>query len=121
LKFGLAFAAAATLTIAASSAAAQAAKPPAFAACQSCHAVTKGQKSAMGPNLFGVGGRRAGAVADYKYSPAMEKYGQPWTRANLIEFISNPRGTVPGTKMIYPGQKNPQVSAQLADYLLSLK
>jgi cytochrome c len=121
LKFGFAFAAAAALTIAAPSASAQAAKPPAFAACQSCHAVTKGQKSGMGPNLFGIGGRRAGTAPDYKYSPALEKYGQPWTRANLIEFISNPRTTVPGSKMIYPGQKNPQIAAQLADYLLSLK
>ncbi|WP_395671867.1 c-type cytochrome [Phenylobacterium sp.] len=121
MKSGFAFAAAAALVFAASSAAAQVAKPPAFAACQSCHAVTKGQKSGMGPNLFGVGGRKAGTLADYKYSPAMVKYGQPWTRANLIEFISNPRTAVPGTKMIYPGQKNPQIAGQLADYLLSLK
>jgi cytochrome c len=121
LKFGLAFAAAATLTIAASSAAAQAAKPPAFAGCQSCHAVTQGQKSGMGPNLFGIGGRKAGTLPGYKYSPAMVKYGQAWNRTNLVAFITNPKAVVPGSKMIYPGQKNPQIAGLLADYLLSLK
>lgn len=102
-------------------AAAPAPKPAAFAMCGVCHKVGKGEPSLMGPNLFGVGGRAAGTVPGYAYSPAMKKAKLVWTRANLVRLISDPRKTVPGTKMAFAGQKNPAVAAAIADYLLSLK
>lgn len=105
----------------AGSASAQTAKPAAFGTCAVCHKVAAGQPQALGPNLFRVGGRKAGTSPGYKYSPAMAGSKLTWDRATLIRYITNPRGLVPGTKMVYAGQKNPQVAAQIADYVLSLK
>jgi cytochrome c len=97
------------------------AKPPAFAMCGVCHKVAKDEKSTIGPNLFGVGGRKAGTVPGYAYSPAMKKANVVWTRDKLIAYITDPRAAVPGNKMAFAGQKNPQTAAAIADYLLSLK
>ncbi len=100
--------------------AAPAAKPPSFAMCAVCHKVNAGEKATLGPNLWGVSGRKAG-VSSYTYSPAMKQAKITWTRDQLIAFISDPRKLVPGTKMAYAGQKDPKAAAQIADYLLSLK
>lgn len=51
----------------------------------------------------------------------MKQAGGTWTRDRLIRFISNPRAVVPGTRMAYPGQKDPKAAAAIADYVLSLK
>jgi len=97
------------------------AKPGSFAMCGVCHKVDEGAPNGVGPNLWGIGGRKAGAVAGYSYSPAMQKSGVTWTREQLIAYISDPRSVVPGTKMAFAGQKNPKQAAAIADYLLSLK
>jgi cytochrome c len=107
-------------SIPATASAAPGPKPPAFAMCAVCHKVNAGEKSAMGPNLWGVGNRKA-AVSTFAYSPAMKQSNITWTRDKLIAFVTDPRKTVPGTKMVYAGQKDPKVAAQIADYLLSLK
>jgi len=101
--------------------AAPAANPASFAMCGVCHQVAKNQKSTLGPNLFGVGGRQAGALPGFAYSPAMKQANFRWTRDKLIAFIADPRKTVPGNRMAFAGQKNPQQAAAIADYLLSLK
>lgn len=102
-------------------AAAPIAKPGSFAMCGVCHKVDEGAPHGVGPNLWGIGGRKAGTAPGYTYSPAMQKSGITWTRDKLIAYISDPRGVVPGTKMAYAGQKDPKQAAAIADYLLSLK
>jgi len=87
--------------------AAPAPKPAMFAICSGCHKVGKDEKSFLAPNLFGVGGRQAGTFPGFAYSPAMKGAKIVWTRDKLIAFITDPRKTVPGTRMIYMGQKNP--------------
>jgi hypothetical protein len=77
--------------------------------------------SAMGPNLWGVSARKAGTAPGYVFSPAMKKAALPWTRANLLAFITDPRASVPGTKMAYAGQKDAKAAASITDYLMSLK
>jgi len=101
--------------------AAPAAKPSSVAICSTCHRFEPGQKSPLGPNLFGIGGKTAGQVAGFAYSPAMKGAGFKWDKAKLMAFIANPRATVPGTKMAYAGQKDAAKQAEIADYLLSLK
>ncbi|SNS47487.1 cytochrome c [Sphingomonas laterariae] len=96
-------------------------KPASFATCSVCHKVQPGVPSAMGPNLWGVAGRKAGTLPGYAFTPAMKKYGQPWTKANLVAFLTAPAKVVPGNKMAYAGQRDPKAAEALADYLLSLK
>jgi cytochrome c len=109
------------LTAVGSVAMAQAAPPADFAVCSGCHATKSGAPPGIGPNLFGVGGRKAGAVEDFDYSDAMIKYGQIWTTETLSAFIQNPTKTIPGTKMDYPGMNDPATVKAIADYLMSLK
>jgi len=103
-------------------AAAPAATPPAdFSACGFCHEVKPGAAASLGPNLFGVGGRKAGGLEGYDYSDAMKKYGQVWTADTLAAFILDPGKTVPGKKMDYPGASDAASAKAIADYLMSLK
>lgn len=96
-------------------------RPASFAMCAVCHKTAAGERSTLGPNLWGVGGRKAGALPGYAFSPAMKKAAAPWSRPRLLAFIADPRKVVPGTKMAFAGQKDPKKAAELADYLLSLK
>jgi cytochrome c len=98
-----------------------AATPPAdFAVCSACHESTADARPSLGPNLFGVGGRKAGGVADYDYSPAMKASGVTWTADTLQAFIVDPNKAVPGNKMDYPGASDATAKA-IADYLMTLK
>lgn len=106
--------------LAGASAAMAAPKPAAFAVCGGCHEVDPDAGSGVGPNLFGVGGRKAGA-GDFEYSPAMKGASFDWTRQNLIDFVKNPRGKVPGNAMMAAPVENGADAAAIADYLLSLK
>lgn len=96
-------------------------KPPMFAICGVCHKAAAGEKSGVGPNLWSVGGRKAGTLEGFTYSPAMKASKITWTKDKLTAFIADPKKVVPGTKMVYPGQKDPKVAAAIADYVLSLK
>jgi cytochrome c len=100
---------------------APAATPPAdFAVCSACHESTADARPSLGPNLFGIGGRKAGAVPDYDYSPAMKSSGLTWTADTLQAFIIDPNKAVPGNKMDYPGASETTAKA-IADYLMTLK
>ncbi|WP_086619842.1 c-type cytochrome [Erythrobacter tepidarius] len=106
---------------AAAAAASPPAAPAAFAPCAVCHAVKKGERSGFGPNLYGVAGTRAGAVAGYAFSPAMKKAEVVWNRDTLDRFIAAPQAVVPGTKMAFAGVKDAAKRKAIVDYLMALK
>lgn len=95
-------------------------QPTTFAQCSGCHKVAKGEPNSIGPNLNGIGGRKAGQVPNFVYSPAMKKSGITWTRKELIAFISNPQARVPGSRMFY-AQPDKAEAARIADYLMGLR
>jgi len=70
-----------------------------------------------GPNLHGVFGRRAGAKADYAYSDALKAKGVIWTADTLNLWLAGPQAYVPGTKMSYPGVRDPADRRDLIAYL----
>jgi len=88
-----------------------------FKICQACHNGEKGAGNKVGPALWGVVGRKTGSVDGFGYSEAMKGKGGEWTYDRLAAFLNNPKGYVPGTKMVYNGVKDP---AQLADLLAYL-
>lgn len=92
-----------------------------FAAqCAACHMATSNGHTLVGPNLFGVVGRRAGTVPGFAYSPAMQHSGASWTTARLLAYVQAPQQVVPGTRMPYAGLHNPQQAAALVAYLNTL-
>ena len=115
-------AAAAVLAAALASAAhAQApAAPPLFAVCQACHESTAGAGPSVGPNLFAVGGRKAGSAKDFEYSDAMKTSPIVWSADTLTAFITDPNKSIPGNKMDYSGA-DAATAKQIADYLMTLK
>ena len=89
--------------------------------CRICHSFNKGGKLVLGPNLYGIFGKPAGAVKGYKYSKAMLASGITWTAANLIEFLANPQQFIKGTKAQFPGVKNSKKRADIIAYLKTLQ
>jgi cytochrome c len=89
--------------------------------CGICHTATKGGPAVLGPNLYGVVGRRAGSVPGYSYSSAMKAAGFSWTDDKLTAYLPAPRALVPGTKMSYGGLHNPAQLADLVAFLDTLK
>ena len=102
-------------------AAAPSQRPAAYSLCVTCHVTTQGQKSTIGPNLFGVSDRSSGELAGYAYSSAMKGVGLKWTPENLAAFITAPQMIVPGTKVAFGGLKDPKKVNEVIEYLESLK
>lgn len=64
--------------------------------CAACHAVDANK---FGPMLGGVFGRKAGAAANYNYSPALRGADVTWSAGNLDRWLTDPREFIAGTKM----------------------
>lgn len=91
-----------------------------FKRCAICHSVEPGKKTAMGPNLFGVAGRKAGTGA-FNYSPAMKGSGIVWTPDKLDAFLQKPAATIKGTRMAFAGLPKPEDRANVIAYLATRK
>ncbi|MEA2840964.1 MAG: cytochrome c [Methylobacteriaceae bacterium] len=89
-------------------------------ACTACHNFEKGAGAKIGPPLYGVVNRARASIAGFAYSDAMKSKGGNWSFDELDKFVANPKGDIPGTKMAYAGEKDPQKRADIVDYLNSL-
>jgi len=88
-----------------------------FAPCKVCHTIAPGGKNGLGPALNGVIGRKAGAVPGFNYSAGMKTWGKVWTPALLDAYLADPRKTIPGNRMAYPGMKDPAKRAALIGWI----
>ena len=88
-----------------------------FSKCKACHSIAKEGGNKIGPALWGVLGRKAGSLSDYKYSKAMTAYGKSWSFEEMNGFLAKPKEWVKGTKMSYAGLKSAKDRASLILYM----
>ena len=93
----------------------------AFGACQACHSVTKGGPNGLGPNLFGVAGRKAGSLPGFYYSVALKSSKITWTNDKLKAWIMGPYKLVPGNRMAFVGISDSNKADDVVAYLDTLK
>ena len=88
-----------------------------FKKCAACHTVTKDGGNKIGPALWSVLGRKAGALTDYKYPKAMSTYGKTWSFKEMDGFLLKPKNWIKGTKMSFAGIKNEKERAAIILYM----
>ena len=90
-----------------------------FKKCSACHMIASGGKNMIGPNLWGVIGRTAGSVSDYKYSKAMVAYAKQWNFEEMNGYLIKPQAYIKGTKMAFAGLRKEKDRASVILYLNS--
>ena len=95
-----------------------------FNTCRACHTINEGGRAGVGPNLWGIVGRRAATFEGFRYSANMRTLGEGghvWTEENLRRYIANPKDVAPQGSMSYPGLRNEQQMNDLIAFLTAQK
>ena len=81
--------------------------------CTTCHSI---DYNGVGPAHKNLIGRKAGSLADYTYSPALQSSKVIWSEQTLDKWLTNPEKFIPGQKMgfMVPASKD---RADLIAYL----
>lgn len=91
-----------------------------FKKCMACHAVGEGAKNKVGPELNGIIGRKMGSIEGFNYSDTLKEHnakGDVWTAEILSQYLANPKGYMPGVKMVFAGLPKETDRADLEAYL----
>jgi cytochrome c len=94
----------------------------AFRQCKACHQLGEGATNRTGPMLNGMVGSTVGSVEGFRYSAVFQDAaaaGDVWTYDNLSAFLTDPRGTMSGTKMSFRGVRNAEDIDALIAYIQS--
>ena len=86
--------------------------------CPTCHTFEKGGARQDRPAAVGRG-RASGRLRSpgFAYSDSLKAIGGDWTYEKLDHWIANPKAMASGTKMAFPGEKDPQKDADILAYL----
>ena len=86
--------------------------------CSVCHSLTSSSKRRAGPTLYGVFGRKVGAVEGYPYSKDLLEMDLVWSESTIdLLFRDGPDVVTPGSKMPVQRINAEQDRADLINYL----
>ncbi len=88
--------------------------------CQACHNFEEGQGPKVGPDLYGVVGRKIASVPGFNYSAALKSKNGTWDFSALNAWLSKPTAYAPGTAMTFAGLSNDKQRADVIAYLDTL-
>ena len=88
-----------------------------FKKCVHCHSYKRHQSHRIGPNLYGMFGRKAGAIADYDYSEAWKDANFVWTDKTLDKYLMAPHKMIPNNRMPFDGLSRPDDRRALIVYM----
>jgi cytochrome c len=88
--------------------------------CQSCHNLQEGQGPKVGPDLYGVVGRKIASVEGFNYSSALKAKSGTWDFDTLNAWLTKPSAFAPGTAMTFAGLASEKQRADLIAFLDSL-
>jgi cytochrome c len=75
----------------------------------------------VGPSLWGVYGRKAGAVDGYDYSRPLRNAPLVWDDETLDAFLERPQAVIPNNRMSYGGENDAEKRRAIVEYLKTLK
>jgi cytochrome c len=88
-----------------------------FMNCDGCHFVNRGKARKVGPNLWGVVGRKKASMQDFPYSEALKDWGASWSYEDLNAFLWGPKIIAPGVRMQFVGIEDEAERANLIAFL----
>jgi cytochrome c len=88
--------------------------------CEICHNVQEGQGPKIGPDLYGVVGRKIASVSSFNYSAALKSKSGTWDFDTLNTWLTKPSAFAPGTAMTFAGLSNEKQRADVIAYLDTL-
>ena len=90
-----------------------------FDACLQCHGIEAHDTGAR-PSLYGVCGRPPGSDSAAGYSGVLPRDIKIWDQDKLVQFISDPGTTAPGTTMAWDGLDRQDVARVIARTLCQM-
>ena len=93
----------------------------AWVQCRACHTLEKDAPNKIGPNLYGIVNKPAGALASFTYSPTLKASGLVWDRATLDRWIQKPGAVLKGSRMVFIGIPDADKRAALIDFIANQK
>lgn len=89
-------------------------------ACRACHTFGPGGQHNIGPNLYGIFGRRAAQATDFAYSEALRSAGLVWTPRALEAWLMEPQAFIVGNNMAFAGYRSETDRRDLIAFLLAV-
>ena len=89
------------------------------ALCKVCHTFDKGGVTMVGPNLYGVVGKKIASQEGFAYTPGLKSKEGDWTYENLDLWLTNTQAFAPGTIMILPGALDAKKRADVIAFMRS--
>lgn len=88
-----------------------------FKKCVSCHTIDSGGANGIGPNLYGVMGKKHGHLPGFAYSPGMLAKPGVWDFEAMNDWLKSPKRYVDGTKMSFAGLSKGEDRANVIAYI----